>query len=201
MGWTELDDGRVELLDKGALTEISPSQLLSHCGYVTESRHTDGLFLSQPIWKNISATSLGSYVSSWFGFLDTHKESQTAAEYVDLLSIAAPNQNARVETLSGGNQQKVVFAKWLNRKARILILDEPTRGVDVGAKLEISNLIKRLARARDFDPSDHLGDRGDDQPGDRVLVLREGSIVGDVSGADINTAMLMSLSLGERAVQ
>jgi ribose transport system ATP-binding protein len=201
LGLDRIDGGRIELLDKGALTTISPAELLGHCGYVTESRHTDGLFLNEPISRNISATSLRSYVTSWLGFLDTRKESETAAEYIDLLTIVAPGHGTRVASLSGGNQQKVVFAKWLNRKARILILDEPTRGVDVGAKLEISNLIRELAAegtstllvTSEIEEMISLSDR--------VLVLREGSVVGEVTGADINTATLMSLSLGERSVQ
>lgn len=200
LGLDRIDNGRIELLDNGVLTNISPAQLLGHCGYVTESRHTDGLFLNEPIWKNISATSLGNYVTR-LGFLDTPKETETAAEYIDLLTIAAPGHATRVESLSGGNQQKVVFAKWLNRKAKILILDEPTRGVDVGAKLEISNLIRELSSqgtstllvTSEIEEMVSLSDR--------VLVLREGAVVGEVTGADINTPTLMSLSLGERSVQ
>jgi ribose transport system ATP-binding protein len=200
LGLDRIDGGRLELREAGGLRPISPAELLTHCGYITESRHADGLFLDQPLWKNVSVTALGEYESQW-GFLDTGKEMATATRYIDLLKIATPGNATRVASLSGGNQQKVVFAKWLNRKARILILDEPTRGVDVGAKLEISNLIRDLARGgtstllvtSEIEEMMSLSDR--------VLVLREGGIVADVRGADINTATLMSLSLGEVTVQ
>src|SRR5207237_569243 len=96
----------------------------------------------------------------------------------------------------GGNQQKVVFGKWLNRQARILIMDEPTRGVDVGAKLEISNLIRQLARegtsvlliTSELEEMVSLSDR--------VLVLREGSVVADLNGDAINNKILMETALG-----
>ncbi|MEO8666930.1 MAG: sugar ABC transporter ATP-binding protein [Bauldia sp.] len=200
LGLDRIDGGCLEFREKDALRPISPAELLGHCGYITESRHTDGLFLNQPIWKNVSVTALGEYESQW-GFLDTGEEMGTATKYIDLLKIAAPGNATRVQSLSGGNQQKVVFAKWLNRRARILILDEPTRGVDVGAKLEISNLIRDLSRegtstlliTSEIEEMISLSDR--------VLVLREGGIVADVRGTDINNANLMSLSLGEATVQ
>jgi ribose transport system ATP-binding protein len=200
LGLDRIDGGRIEYRTDRDLRQIVPSELLTHCGYITESRHTDGLFLDQPLWKNVSVTALGEYQSKW-GFLDTGKEIETASKYVDLLKIATPGTATRVASLSGGNQQKVVFAKWLNRKARILILDEPTRGVDVGAKLEISNLIRDLARegtstllvTSEIEEMISLSDR--------VLVLREGSIVAVLRGPEVNTTTLMSLSLGEAAVQ
>ena len=95
------------------------------------------------------------------------------------------------------NQQKIVFSKWLNKKPKILIMDEPSRGVDVGAKLEINNLIRELAEqgtstlliTSEIEEMVELSDR--------VLVLKEGSIVADLKGQDINNAMLMQMSLGE----
>jgi ribose transport system ATP-binding protein len=201
LGLDPRDGGRTEILDNGRLAPISPKQLLSHCGYITESRHTDGLFLNQPLWKNVSVTALQEYASRIFGFLNTKKEAETAGEYINLLKIAAPGATTPIASLSGGNQQKVVFAKWLNRKARILIMDEPTRGVDVGAKLEISNLIKKLADegtatllvTSELEEMISLSDR--------VLVLREGRIVGNVSGAEINSTTLMEMALGVETVQ
>jgi ABC-type sugar transport system ATPase subunit len=146
LGLDPVDAGSVSLSENGSLKPIAPADLLEHCGYITESRHTDGLFLTQPVWKNITATTLGGYASRVLRFLDTRKEIATAVRYIDTLKIKTPGSSVRAEKLSGGNQQKVVFAKWLNKRSRILIMDEPTRGVDVGAKLEIHGLIAELAR-------------------------------------------------------
>ncbi len=200
LGLDRIDDGKTYVLENGKLRRIPPKQLLNHCGYITENRHADGLFLTQSVWKNISVTSLREYASRFFNFLNTKKEIETAAKYIDLLKIATPNHGTRLESLSGGNQQKVVFSKWLNRKAKILIMDEPTRGVDVGAKLEINNLVKELAQAgtsiiliaSELEEMISLSDR--------VLVLRDGNFVADVRGSEISSSALMELSLGEKYV-
>ena len=167
---------------------------------MTENRHSDGLFLTQPVWRNITATALSKYASNFIRFLNVKNEIKTSTEYIHSLRIAAPSPHLRAENLSGGNQQKVVFAKWLNRRPKILLLDEPTRGVDVGAKLEISGLVRTLARGgasillitSEVEEMVSLSDR--------VLVLREGRIVSTVVGADINNAKLMRLALGEELV-
>ena len=170
------------------------------CGFVTENRHADGLFLTQPIWRNITATALDKYAGRFFGFLDRRREMADSVDCVASLNIVAPGVASRVEALSGGNQQKVVFAKWLNRQPKILLLDEPTRGVDVGAKLEINGLIRSLARAgtaillvtSEVEEMVRLSDR--------VLALRGGRIAGELKAADIESARLMRLALaGEDA--
>jgi ABC-type sugar transport system ATPase subunit len=201
LGLDRIDGGTTTIFENGAARRLSPKQLLRHCGYITESRHADGLFLNQPVWKNISVTALGNYASSALGFLNPRREIETSRRYIDLLKIATPGPDAIVQGLSGGNQQKVVFAKWLNRKARILIMDEPTRGVDVGAKLEISNLTRDLARegtatlliTSEVEEMVSLSDR--------VLVLRDGRIVANLTGGEINNRTLMEMSLGGATLQ
>ncbi len=200
LGLDPIDGGEIRFAADGALKPITPAGLLGHCGYITESRHSDGLFLSQPVWKNVTATALGEYVSKVLRFLDVRKEVSTAIGYIEALRIATPSSNVRAENLSGGNQQKVVFAKWLNKRPPILVMDEPTRGVDVGAKLEIHGLIGDLARkgtamllvSSEVEEMVSLSDR--------VLVLREGRIASSVVGAEINNATLMRLALGEERV-
>jgi len=197
LGLDKIDGGRTYISVNGKMNRISPKQLLYYCGYITENRHADGLFLTQELWKNISVTSLKDYTSKFLNFLNNKIEMEIAIKYIDLLKIMTPSHTSRVESLSGGNQQKVVFSKWLNSRSRILIMDEPTRGVDVGAKLEIHNLIREFAQkgtsillvTSEIEEMVTLSDR--------VLVLREGSIVRDVSGRDINNAKLMEMSLGE----
>src|SRR5579872_2573200 len=198
LGLDPIEGGRVLLPVSGELASIPPRKLLNHCGYVTENRHADGLFLAQPVWRNITATALVKYVSRVLRFLNVAEELKASAEYIDALRISTGHgPYSRAETLSGGNQQKVIFAKWLNRQPKILFLDEPTRGVDVGAKLEIAGLIRTLARegaailliSSEVEEMVSLSDR--------VLVLREGQIAGMVEGADINNATLMRLAIGE----
>ena len=200
LGLDAIDGGVVQFAEGGALRPVAPAAVLAHAGYITESRHTDGLFLSQPVWKNVTSTTLGEYASKVFRFLDTRKEIATAVKFIDTLKIKTPGPSVPAEKLSGGNQQKVVFAKWLNKRPRILIMDEPTRGVDVGAKLEIHGLIVELARSRtsvifvssEIEEVVNLSDR--------VLVLRDGQIASTVTGEGINNAALMALALGEERV-
>ena len=110
---------------------------------VPEERRTQGLFTSLPVKKNISVMNLKSLIKS--GFINFKKEDETAHDYIDKLSISTSGIEKEVAYLSGGNQQKVVFAKCLFANSSMLILDEPTRGVDVGAKAEIYTIIRELA--------------------------------------------------------
>ncbi len=197
LGLDTIDGGDVFVSESGRLTAVRPRDLLRRCGYITESRHTDGLFLDQPIWRNVSVTALGKYASKICRFLNVGKEIAAANAYMASLRIAAQGPGSRVRNLSGGNQQKVVFAKWLNKGPRILLMDEPTRGVDVGAKLEIGRLVRSLA---DDGASVLLITSEAEEMvalSDRVLVLREGGIVSSLTGADINSGTLMRLALGE----
>lgn len=114
-------------------------------GYVPEDRKLSGLILQMSVLHNISLPGL-KYVSK-LGFVNRNKEKSTAHEYVKKLNIKTPSVNQIVENLSGGNQQKVVLAKWLSLKPKVILLDEPTRGIDVNAKVEIYSLINDLARA------------------------------------------------------
>ncbi len=200
LGLDPIDAGTIRFAADGPPAAIAPDELLRHCGYITESRHADGLFLAQPVWKNVTAPTLDRYARGVFRFLDTLREMTTAVGYIESLRIATPRADTAVASLSGGNQQKVVFAKWLNRGPRMLVMDEPTRGVDVGAKLEIQGLISDLARqgtsvllvSSEVEEMVNLCDR--------VLVLRDGHIASEVVGDAINNARLMSLALGEERV-
>jgi ribose transport system ATP-binding protein len=110
---------------------------------VPEERRTQGLFTILSVKRNISITNLKSLIKN--GFINPQKENEVADEYIDKLSVATSSSNKEVAFLSGGNQQKVVFAKCLFANSSMLILDEPTRGVDVGAKAEIYSIIRELA--------------------------------------------------------
>jgi putative multiple sugar transport system ATP-binding protein len=110
--------------------------------YVTEDRKGDGLILIQDIKQNITLANLRAITRR--GVVDNNAEIQVATEYKDSINIKAPSVEQIVGNLSGGNQQKVSLAKWLFVKPEILILDEPTRGIDVGAKYEIYTIMNRL---------------------------------------------------------
>lgn len=112
--------------------------------YVSEDRKSNGLILSETISDNISITNLKEI--SKYGLLDFNKKNAISIDYVKKLGIRTPSINQVVNNLSGGNQQKVQIAKWLFSKPKILILDEPTRGIDVGAKFEIYSIINQLVK-------------------------------------------------------
>ena len=130
----------------GAQVKItSPVEAIERrIGFVTENRKEEGLVLSHSVESNISMVALDGF-SSLFGFLKRKRERDAAKAEVARLSIKTASLDTIAGSLSGGNQQKIVLAKWLLTKPKILILDEPTRGVDVGAKFEIYKIIRQLA--------------------------------------------------------
>lgn len=197
VGLDRIDGGKVLFKEEGGtLTKIKRSTLLRKIGYVTESRHYDGLFLNMDITNNCTAAKLDSYCSKRLKFIDVNKEAEDTRTLIKSVNIKVPDEKTRASQLSGGNQQKVVFAKWLNKGAPVLILDEPTRGVDVGSKMEIYRTIKKIAAegtsvlliSSEVDEMVDLSDR--------VIVLQGGRIVKDVEGPDININNLMELALG-----
>jgi ABC-type sugar transport system ATPase subunit len=123
----------------------SPVDAINHgLGLVTEDRKLQGLFLRLAVKTNITITSLNKTVAG--GLLRPSREEEMARDYIDRLKIKVPGLASAVETLSGGNQQKIILAKWLLTDPLILLLDEPTRGIDVGAKAEIYQLINRFVQ-------------------------------------------------------
>ncbi len=134
--------GRVELLGK-PITPKSPRDAIAHkLAYMPEDRKTVGLFLKMMIVDNMIAPQLESV--SRLGLLEDRKGMQLAERYIDEVRIVARSPRQKAMTLSGGNQQKLLLAMWLALDPRILIVDEPTRGIDVGAKLEIHELLRKL---------------------------------------------------------
>ncbi|MEP6847875.1 MAG: sugar ABC transporter ATP-binding protein [Acidobacteriota bacterium] len=161
---------------------------------VPEDRRTAGLFVDNSIRENITLPDLASH--SAYGFVNTGDEGKTAREMCQKLNVKAPSVETKAANLSGGNQQKVVLAKWLSLKPRLLILDEPTRGIDVGAKAEIYQLIRDLAERGvaiimiSSDMEEILAQS------DRIVVMHEGRITGTVSGADAAEETIMRLAVG-----
>ena len=129
----------------GQKVEIKSPQDAVKCGigYLSEDRKRYGIVVDKTVAENSTMSTLERFMKGLF--IDKKKENQTAQEYVKLLKTKTPSVDQLVVNLSGGNQQKVVIAKWLVRNCDILIFDEPTRGIDVGAKSEIYQLMNELA--------------------------------------------------------
>jgi ABC-type sugar transport system ATPase subunit len=195
LGLDRVPGGKAYINENGNKLPIKKNELLRKVGYITEGRHFDGLFLSKPVWKNVTSANLDAYTSKIFHMLNIKKEYEDTKKYIDLLQIKVPNAGVKMATLSGGNQQKAVFAKWICKGADIFILDEPTRGVDVGAKLGIHKIIRELASQGKSvilitSEADEMVDLAD-----RVLILRGGKIISEQTGADINQKNLMMIAL------
>ena len=170
------DSGEI-LMDGKAVKIHSPEKAMSlGMGYITEDRKTEGLMISESIRKNVSLTNL--HQISHHGVLDFGAEKELSQRAVKELLIRCSGPEQICENLSGGNQQKVVFAKWSMMNPRLLILDEPTRGVDVGAKKEIYSIINGLAEHGvavimiSSELPEILG------MSDRVMVVHEGKVEG-----------------------
>ncbi|MDZ4394792.1 sugar ABC transporter ATP-binding protein [Cypionkella sp.] len=172
---------------------ITPAQAIAEgVGLLTEDRKGQGLAMLLDIAANISAADL-SAVSRW-GMLDHRRENAIAREEIASYQIACRGPQNPVMTMSGGNQQKVLVSRWARTCRRVLILDEPTRGVDVGAKAEIYRIMRELAAkgiAVLMISSELPEVTG---MADRVVVMREGVITGELSGVDVTEERIMQLA-------
>lgn len=160
---------------------------------IPEDRKTEGLMLPMSVRDNLSFAALGRF-SRW-GIVDEEAESKAVSEMIRTLAIKTAGDSLAVGSLSGGNQQKVVIGKWLMGEPRIILLNDPTRGIDVGTKQEIYALLRRLADAGAavlFYSTDY-----DELIGccDRVLVLYDGSVRRELAGAEITEKALIASSL------
>lgn len=136
--------GDIYINGQKAIINSPQDAIKAGIGYLSEDRKRFGLVLDKTIVENTSMSSLEKFTKGLF--IDRKKEEKTAKEYIDQLKTKTPTAHTQVASLSGGNQQKVVIAKWLARDCDILIFDEPTRGIDVGAKNEIYHLMNELAK-------------------------------------------------------
>ena len=156
-----------------------------------EPRLPARLLLDQAVYRNVTVSSLSRF--SRGGFLDRGAERKRAGELAESLDVRPAGVDRAARTLSGGNQQKVVLARWLLRECRVLLLDEPTRGVDVGARTEIYNLIRRLADdgvavvVVSSEVEEVLG------LADRVLVISDGTVVHEGPATDIDESGVLDL--------
>jgi ribose transport system ATP-binding protein len=169
--------------------------LAAGLGFVPEDRGLQGLVLNLPVQENIVLPTLDRHAR--IGWVDRRATQDTAQNYVGKLSIRTPHLQQKAMFLSGGNQQKVVLAKWLASSPKILIMDEPTRGIDVGAKAEVHALMSELARAGmgiimiSSELPEILG------MSDRILVMHEGQVAGILERSEASQEKIMAYASGE----
>lgn len=191
-----------EIIKDGQVLKIkSPVDTMKYgIGLVPENRKEQGVILSRPIHENMTLSNLKSACYKKFGIFDNKKEQALALELQKRMVIKLGSLNDPISSLSGGNQQKVVIAKWLNTNCDLLILDEPTRGVDVGAKVEIYHIINFLAKngyAVIVISSELVEVIG---LANRVYVMSEGEITGELRDEALTEPNIMRLALPKRAV-
>ena len=184
------------LLDGEPIKIHSPEDAISRGIYlIPEDRRQMGLILDSTIQENVTLPALSRYAVA--GLINREAEQKITTEMCGKLNIKAPSIETRVSNLSGGNQQKVVLAKWLSLSPKVLIFDEPTRGIDVGAKAEIYELMRRLAESGvaiimiSSDMEEILGES------DRVAVMHEGVITGILEREQCSEEAIMRLAVGQ----
>ncbi len=183
-----------EIYVDGKKVEIRSPQdaIKAGIGFLTENRRDEGLVLPLSVCENITLPSLDKFHR--FLRIDKKEEKLTVKSYIDDLKIHCHSEKQIVATLSGGNQQKAVLAKWLLSGSRVLILDEPTRGIDVGAKVEVYNLMNRLTKQGaaivmiSSELPEIIG------MSDRVIVLWRGRVAGELSREELSQEKIMMLA-------
>lgn len=191
-GVTPIQSGFVLLNDKVVQMTHPAEALRLGVGYIPEERKSEGLFTDRSVEENVVSVNLtAARKGRWFS---ARQASELAARFKNQLRIAAFSSRQLVATLSGGNQQKVVLAKWLLADPQVLIIDEPTHGIDIGAKAEIYALLRKLAASGkgilliSSELTELLA------LSDRILVIRQGQVAGELSKRDATEERVMSLA-------
>jgi ABC-type sugar transport system ATPase subunit len=184
-------------LEGHRFTSMSPSRAIKlGMGLVTEDRKSQGLAMHLDIAANITGPALNE-VTKWF-LIDQDCEVAIAEQEITRYRIACRGPGTPVATMSGGNQQKVLVARWARLCRTVLIVDEPTRGVDIGAKAEIYRILRELAEQGlavlmiSSELTEIVG------MADRVIVMREGQVSGELDGPDVTEEGIMNLATTER---
>lgn len=189
------DSGEIYYLGNKAHFKSYPEAIQQGLCYLTEDRKQQGLFLNLSVKNNINASIIDRISKSLF--LPAKKETENAETYVKKLNIKVSGIGQQINSLSGGNQQKAMIAKWLSTNPTLIFMDEPTRGIDVGAKSEIHNMLRELADAGigvviiSSELPEIIG------MCDRVVVMHEGQITGEVQGTDITEKNIILLASGQ----
>ena len=158
-------------------------------GFCTEDRKTEGIIPHLSVRENITIALLPKLNS--FGFVKTKEQDEIVRSYIDRLKIKTPTPEQAICNLSGGNQQKVLLARWMCMNPKLMILDEPTRGIDVGAKAEIEQLIQEFSKSgiSVLMISSEIAEL--ERNCDRIIVMREGRVIGELAGDQISQDKVM----------
>lgn len=189
--------GSLKLRGKEAALRSLPEAMKAGIGYVPEERKTDGLFLDHSVRDNLVAASLKKHTAN--GLFSTASARRATRNAIERFSVKAASQDTNIRYLSGGNQQKIMLAKWLETEPEILIVDEPTKGVDVGAKFQIHDELRKKAAegmailvvSSDFPELATLTDR--------IIVVREGKLVGEIGAEMATDESILNLAAGVAA--
>jgi ribose transport system ATP-binding protein len=197
-GADKIDEGQIFI--NGKEVKINkPEDAVKHgIAYLSEDRKRYGLMLEMDVNSNILISSLSNYVN-WLTFVNDSKGYVTSEEYVKSLKIKTPSIKQLAKNLSGGNQQKIVIAKWLAKNCDILIFDEPTRGIDVGAKTEIYQLLNELAQQGKsiIMISSELPEIL--RMSHRIIVMCEGRITGELTNEEASQEKIMDYATRTRS--
>lgn len=198
-GIDKISSGELTLRGKKFQPRSAKSAMSERIAYVPEDRQTQGVILEMSIAKNITLPQIDDL--STFGFLHTKKEKKVSVEYGSMMEIKAAGWNVDADTLSGGNQQKVVLAKWLSTQPEILILDEPTKGIDVATKAAVHKFVSELAAEGlavimvSSELPEILG------MSDRVIVMHEGEQTAEFSRDEADSDKIIKAATGHTAVE
>ncbi|HZJ68612.1 MAG TPA: sugar ABC transporter ATP-binding protein [Candidatus Eisenbacteria bacterium] len=191
------DSGQIKI--DGKVVEINhPSDsVMLNMAYLSEDRKSEGIITTQPIFSNISLPKMSDYLKMKF-LLNENKEIINADQMVELLDVRTPSSEQLVQYLSGGNQQKVVIAKWLSSDSKIMIFDEPTRGIDVGAKDQIYDLAKDLANQGNAIIVISSEMQEIIRLCNRIYVMSEGRITGELPSENITQEKIMTMAINRK---
>ena len=193
-GLDPIDSGEVFLEGQPMKVKKPLDAIKKGIAMLSEDRKTDGCVLCRSVLENISMTNIKKFAPGLF--IDLKKEADVAEKMIKMLKVKTPNMYTPVGNLSGGNQQKVILAKWLLGDLKVIILDEPTRGIDVGAKSEIHKLMSKYAQEGlavimiSSELPEILG------MSDRVIVMQEGSMMGELTREEATQEKIMTLATG-----
>jgi rhamnose transport system ATP-binding protein len=197
-GLTPADAGSIEWLNKQIVIRTPAQAAKLGIAYVPEDRRRHGVILEMPVATNATLAVLNRI--STRGWIDFRRERALANDYVKQMSIKTPSLQTPVGDLSGGNQQKVSVARWLATEPKLLILDEPTQGIDVGAKAEIHRLMGELAGRGmailmiSSELPEVLG------MSDRIVVMHDGQVTGNLNRDEATQEKVLALALGNAAI-
>jgi ABC-type sugar transport system ATPase subunit len=193
IGLDPIDQGTIVWDDGNGPSHISPERLHARVGIVTEDRRGEGIHLPLSVAENIALPNLKSLLKGW-GLVGQEQQDSLADDIIGRLHIKVSGRGQAAGTLSGGNQQKVVFGRWLATNPRLFLLDEPTRGLDVNAKAEILKLVVELAEQGSgcLIVSSELQELM--RVCDRYLVISRGRIISELPGSATSDELMRSIA-------